>query len=241
MDVGTIYYVTDEDVIERSNGSSWDDMSAMKGGGSSGNKKITRFSGTSGATVQDSAVELADDGSFGFPDGVTQVFNPDGTNAGLNVGAEAGDPSVLVDGDIWYNSTANELRARIDGVTVTLSSRYTVGITVDGGGSAISTGLKGFRSIARTGVIVKARLLADQSGSVVFDIWLDAYANYPPTVADTITASAKPTISAGVKDEDTTLTGWTTAVTAGDILGFNVDSAATIERVTLELEIAVPT
>ena len=156
------------------------------------------------------------------------------------MGAQAGDPSALVDGDVWYNSTANELRARINGVTVTLSSRYTVGITVDGGGSAVTTGLKGFRSIARTGTIVKARLLADQSGSVVFDIFNDIFANFPPTVADTITAAAKPTLSGADSSEDTTLTGWTTAVTAGDVLGFNVDSAATLTRVTLELEITVP-
>ena len=48
----------------------------------------------------------------------------------------------------------------------------------------------------------------------------------PPTVADTITASAKPTLSSATKSEDTTLTGWTTAVTAGDVFGFMVDSAS---------------
>jgi hypothetical protein len=37
------------------------------------------------------------------------------------------------------------------------------------------------------------------------------------------------------KSQDTTLTGWTTAVAAGDILRFNVDSATTVTRVTLSL------
>lgn len=119
-------------------------------------------------------------------------------------------------------------------------TKYTVGITIDGGGSAISTGVKGYRSIPITGTITSVRLLADQSGNAVMDIWLDAFANFPPTVADTITAAAKPTLSAADSYEDTTLTGWTTAVTAGDVLGFNVDSAATITRLTLELEITVP-
>ena len=119
-------------------------------------------------------------------------------------------------------------------------ARYRVGITVDGGGSTVTTGQKGYLSIPVTGTIVKVRLLADQSGSVVFDVWKDLVANYPPTVADTITAAAKPTLSGADNSEDTTLTGWTTAVVAGDVLGFNVDSVATVTRVTLELEITVP-
>jgi hypothetical protein len=64
----------------------------------------------------------------------------------------------------------------------------------------------------------------DQTGSIVIDIWKRAHASYPPTVSQTITASAKPTISTGLSYEDTTLTGWTTSVTAGDWLFFNVDS-----------------
>jgi hypothetical protein len=54
-------------------------------------------------------------------------------------------------------------------------------------------------------------------------------------VADTITASAKPTLTAAQNAYSTTLTGWTTAVTAGDILGFNLDSSSTITTVTLQL------
>jgi hypothetical protein len=40
-----------------------------------------------------------------------------------------------------------------------------------------------------------------------------------------------------VKSEDATLTGWTTAVAAGDTLRFNVDSVTTITRVVLTLEV----
>jgi len=56
-------------------------------------------------------------------------------------------------------------------------------------------------------------------------------------VADTITASAKPTITTAVKSQDSTLTGWTTAITAGDTLRFNVDSITSITRITLSLKI----
>lgn len=108
---------------------------------------------------------------------------------------------------------------------------------IDGGGGAITTGIKGDLRIPFSCTINRVTLLADQSGSIVIDIWKDTYANFPPTVADTITAAAKPTISGAIKDEDSTLTGWTTAITADDILRFNVDSIATIERLTIALKV----
>ncbi len=153
--------------------------------------------------------------------------------------------ATAVDAGTLYGVTDEGLVERSNGTAWEIfvgagGSLYTLGITVDGGGSAVSTGVKGYRSIPLTGTIVKARLVADQSGSVVFDVWLDTFGNYPPTVGDTITAAAKPTLSGADSGEDSTLTGWTTAVPAGSVLGFNIDSAATIERVTLELTISVP-
>lgn len=115
----------------------------------------------------------------------------------------------------------------------------TLGTVIDGGGAVITTGVKGYLEVPMACTITAVRMLADQSGSIVVDIWKDTYANYPPTDADSITASAVPTISTATKSQDTTLTGWTTSISAGDILGFNVDSATTVTRVTLQLTVTV--
>lgn len=113
-----------------------------------------------------------------------------------------------------------------------------VGYTINGQDSVIATGVAGvglFVPFACT--INSVTLLANLTGSIVIDIWKDTYANFPPTVADSICASAKPTISSGVKSEDTTLTGWTTSIAAGDVLYFNVDSCSTITNVVLILKV----
>ncbi len=119
-----------------------------------------------------------------------------------------------------------------------------ISLTIDGGGSAITTGVKDFVSVPQSCTITGARVLSTDaavtSGSIVVDVWKDTYANYPPTVADTITASAKPTLSSATKSNDTTLTGWTTALTAGDVVGFKVDSASTVTKVRVELTVSVP-
>ena len=116
-----------------------------------------------------------------------------------------------------------------------------ISVVFDGQGSALTASTKAYLSCPFAGTITKARILADQSGSCVVDIWKDTYANYPPTIADTITASAKPTLSSAQKNEDSTLTGWTTSVSAGDTFVFNVDSATTVTRVTVTLEITTTT
>jgi len=108
---------------------------------------------------------------------------------------------------------------------------------IDGGGSAITTGQKGHLEIPFACTIQQVTMLADQSGSIVVDIWKDTYANFPPTDADSITASAPPTISSAQKSQDSTLTGWTKSISSGDILAFNVDSCTTITRVTISLKV----
>ena len=108
---------------------------------------------------------------------------------------------------------------------------------IDGGGSAITVGEKGHLEIPFACTIKRVTMLADQSGSIVVDIWKDTYAAFPPADGDSITSGAVPTISGAQKSQDATLTGWTTAIAAGDILAFNVDSAATITRVTISLKV----
>ncbi len=74
-------------------------------------------------------------------------------------------------------------------------------------------------------------------GSIVIDIWKQSYANYKAVNADSITAAAPPTIAAAIKSEDATLTGWTTALAAGDHLVFNIDSVTSLKYCTLVLKV----
>lgn len=107
---------------------------------------------------------------------------------------------------------------------------------IDGSGSAITIGEKGHLEIPFACTITQVTLLADQSGSIVVDIWKDTYTNFPPTNADSITAAAPPTITTAQKSQDSALPGWTTAISAGDILAFSVDSCTAITRITLSLK-----
>ena len=113
----------------------------------------------------------------------------------------------------------------------------TMNFVIDGGGLLIQPGVKGIVLIDFNCVIESATLVADQTGSAVVDVWKDTYNNSLPTIADSITGSAKPTIVSGIKSQDNVLTGWIKNIASGSVLLINVDSAVLVQRLTLALKL----
>lgn len=140
------------------------------------------------------------------------------------------------------DGTGDDLRAAGGKINAHINLPGEMLVVIDGGGSAIATGLKGYLGpVPFDGTITQNSLLADQSGSIVVDVWKCTYSQFDagsthPVSGDKITASAPPTISAATKSQDSTLTGWTTSFAAGDVFAFNVNSASSIQRVTLTIK-----
>lgn len=112
------------------------------------------------------------------------------------------------------------------------------GITIDAGSSVITTGIKGYVEIPYSGTITGWTIVGNDTGSIVIDVWKTSYAGAPPTVANSIAGTSKPTMSSVKKNQDLTISGWSsTSVSAGDIIGFNVDSVSTLSRVNLSIKI----
>ncbi len=113
---------------------------------------------------------------------------------------------------------------------------------IDGGGSALTDGTLVWLEVPCDCTIERQTTLPDQSGSIVLDLWVCSYSDFDafsthPASGDSIVASAPPTISSGTKDQDATLTGWTTSLSAGDIIAAVVNGDATsITKVTLSLK-----
>lgn len=104
---------------------------------------------------------------------------------------------------------------------------------IDGGATEISLGVKPFIEWGFDAIVRGWTVLADQVGNIVVDVWKDNYGNFAPTVADTIAGTEKPTIVAAQKNQDMSLTSFSTVVLKGDIWAFNVESVTDIKRVTI--------
>lgn len=142
---------------------------------------------------------------------------------------------VISAGDADKSVVVNNTETGFTLKDTTNQRTFDITVQFDGGSSPITNGVKGYVPVDFSGTIIGWTLVGDQSGSMVVDVWKDTYTNYPPTVADTITASAKPTISTSLKGKSSTLTGWTTSFAAGDVFGFNIDSNSAIKFATLSL------
>lgn len=95
----------------------------------------------------------------------------------------------------------------------------------DGGGTPLSGTLDACVDVPIASTITGVTLLSDVSGSATVDVKTVAYASYAgPSSASSITASAVPAISSAFKYQDTTLTGWTTAVAANTVMCFHLTS-----------------
>ena len=110
------------------------------------------------------------------------------------------------------------------------------GITIDGGGSEIVTGKKGYLTIPYAGTITGWQLISNTIGSCVIDVWKTSVGNIP-TVLDTITGTEKPTLSSQQINSDLNLSTWTTSVSQYDVFAFNVDSTSGLGRVNLSIYI----
>lgn len=116
-----------------------------------------------------------------------------------------------------------------------LASNVVIVYVIDGGGSAITTGEKGYIEVPFPCSINNVTIMLDQSGSINVVIQKAAYANFPPVAANTINGSGF-TVSTATKNQIQSSVITTTSIAAGDILGFNVASATTATRATVSIK-----
>lgn len=161
--------------------------------------------------------------SLGDAKGDLIGFSADNTPAKIAAGSEAQFPvarSAATPGISWETQHAS------------------LNVVIGNGLAVISTGVKAYIRVPFACEIVRESILANESGAIKLDVWVDTYANYPPTDSDTITGGNEPEIAAsGTKDEDTTLTSWTKTLAEGSVIGINVDSCTSIKQVTFELRV----
>tara|TARA_B100000683_G_scaffold85307_1_gene84242 strand:- start:54 stop:728 length:675 start_codon:yes stop_codon:yes gene_type:complete len=111
----------------------------------------------------------------------------------------------------------------------------TVNYVIDSGSLPMQVGDKGSLTIDVTGVIENIRVLSDQTGDIVFDISKTTFADFPNF--NSITSGNRVQLINTNKYFDDVLNNWTSTITAGDILRFDVISVNNIRRVLISLKL----
>jgi hypothetical protein len=218
--------------------------------GSDCGKQVT-FS-NAGAT----AVALPQAGTAGFPAGwftVVKTIGAGDTTVTGTVSTISGAASIVISTGEYCiltsdgaNYEANCVR-NIQGSGMTLTKTrsgvtfsaaaqlHTITFAIEGAsGAAITTGdLKVFPTVAFACTINRIDVSADQSGSITVDIWKRAGAI--PTSAQKISASAPATLASAQLSQAGSLSGWSTAVSSGDVFGGTIVTVATVTLVTIQI------
>jgi hypothetical protein len=157
-------------------------------------------------------------------------------------GAVAGDIGCLArqtdNNSLWILTATTPTWVSVaDAGGSQVAQKGTIAIVISGGGAAIPVGIvEGDIVIPYNCTITSVTTLADQAAAAVVDIWVEHYADYPPTDADSITAAAPPTL-AGTSSQDAVLNGWTVNLEEGQTLRMYVDSNDVATIITVNLAV----
>ena len=127
-------------------------------------------------------------------------------------------------------------------VVTTNQNIRTVGATFgdfSSGATALSASSIACVSSYWAGTITAVELIGTPSGSVTVDVRKVAHASFTgPASTSSITASDIPALSSATTYTDTTLTGWTTSVSAGTDFCFYLTSPTTVTGVSISVKVA---
>ena len=119
----------------------------------------------------------------------------------------------------------SNLRARAIGVTFGAQ-----------GGTPLTAGQVVYVAVPFSCSIAAWSVMVD-TGTVTVDVWKTGAGTSVPTVTNSIAGSALPSIATGTANVgNTTLTGWTTAVSKNDIMAFAINAATGPTTATAEVE-----
>lgn len=142
------------------------------------------------------------------------------TSGQLLSSAEVGAVEFLTD-TLYFTQTTNATRKAIattNDILYTPTSTWGDGIYA----SSVQVGTVAYVRVPYSGTIMSWSIVADVSCTCTLDVWKSNAS--VPTVANTITASAKPALASAATNTSSVLTGWTTSVAVGDVFGFRLDS-----------------
>ena len=123
----------------------------------------------------------------------------------------------------------------LDGEPAWVRPTGKIEIGFNGHGQSPGTGIKTDFVVPYPMRITDWTVVADVAGSAEVDLWRAAYADYPPTIANSVTGTDKPRLSSELKAQSAALTGWVKDWAAGDLVRVNVDLAETLTRATVIL------
>ncbi len=192
--------------------------------------------GGGGIDLETNGIPNGDQTKLNLVEGTNVTITDDGLGNVTIDAAGGGGGITELTGDVTAGPGSGSVAATLASNLKTGS----FGVTADGVGGVVQVGNVGYVVMTYAGTIAQWYLTADVSGTVSFDITKST--SLPPVIptASIISSGIYPTLTSQQIATGSTLTGWTTTFSAGDIFGFIIRSSpapVTIKNVTLSLRV----
>jgi len=99
----------------------------------------------------------------------------------------------------------------------------------------LASGAKGYVNIPYDCIITSYFLFGDVAGSILLDVQRVGYADFPPSIDDSICGSSRPKLESAQNASDEALMGWSTQLRQGDVLGFEILTVSGLKTVDISL------
>ena len=142
---------------------------------------------------------------------------------------------------VQAGTTKSATTKQLGSVVITANFPATIEYVMDGGGSVLTIGMKGYLVVPFNCTIQSVTLLSDKVSSISVDIWKTTQTAFDagitsPTSANSITSVSPPTIASTTKYFDQSLVNWISSLGQSDVLAFNIISINNVARATLSLQ-----
>lgn len=161
----------------------------------------------------------------------------EGTLVGRGSGAGAGVPvEVAVAGGLNFNGNVLQLAPNVRTRSLNAQFDFVPPGTFDV--------FQDFY-VASTATLKAILLFTDvPAGNVIVDIWKTSFAGFPPTGANSICGTARPTLTTGMQkllftSAQMAAAGWTTTVNAGDVIRLVAGSVSGINQLVVAAEVEI--
>lgn len=141
-------------------------------------------------------------------------------------------PGEVIRSAFW-NAAFTDVSAALTNIGQAVSIEF---IFRDYTNAPMFAGIKGYAEVPMALTINSWKIMVNQAGFLIVDLWKVPFAGFPPIAANSITGSAPPSVLGTQSNSSSILTGWTTTLNKGDILALNVNSNFDCQQATLSLE-----
>jgi hypothetical protein len=164
--------------------------------------------------------------------------NTAGTAGTVTANAQANITSVgtLTELTVSGNITGNYILGNASQLSGLPLSPINIVTNINAGNSIIQAGTKAYITVPTNGTITGWTVLGNNQGDIQFTVALTNFATFP--AATTISGGEVPALASEYSNRSSTLSGWTTALSAGDILEVGVVGTPTmVTLATLTLSV----